>query len=101
MGTLFPAVRFRPGVSFPDEDRCVQRCFKAGLTMTGVRQRKKISVCRISLTFFYLLSRQSGVLSLINYDLRLFKYISHGLLFVSVGHSLDFISDIFFQSFWN
>lgn len=39
VGTLFPAVRFRPGVSFPDEDRCVQRCFKAGLTMTGVRQR--------------------------------------------------------------
>ena len=84
MGTLFPAVRFRPGVSFPDEDRCVQRCFKAGL-MTGVRQRQKISFCRISLTFFYLLSRQAGVSSLINYDLRLFKYISYGLLFCVSG----------------
>ena len=52
MGTLLPAVRFRPGISFPDEDRCVQRCFKARLTMTGVRIRQKISFCRISLTVF-------------------------------------------------
>jgi len=52
VGTLFPAVRFRPGVSFPDEDRCVQGCFKAGLAMTGVRQRQKIGFRRILLTSF-------------------------------------------------
>ena len=49
--------------------------------------------------FFYSLSRQPGVSSLINDDLRLFKHMSHGLLFLSVGHSLDFISDNFFNRF--
>ena len=55
MGTLFPAVRFRPGVPFPDEDRCVQSRFKAGLTKSGVRQRQKIAFVGFHLHFFFLL----------------------------------------------
>jgi hypothetical protein len=46
---------------------------------------------------FYLLSRQPVTSSLVISDFIQNKYISHGLLFVSAGHSQDFISDDYFS----